>query len=114
MIEHRITSRPAGAPGSSGVDTSFLLGPAVSSVTTVHIAVGDGLGDRPTESWQLLYVLSGLVEVSGADGEPLALGPEQAVQWVPDERRSSKALIDSLVVVINATEQIPPALPGSP
>ena len=111
MIEHRITPRAAGAFGSSGVDMSFLLGPAVSSITTVRIVAGDGLAEHAAQSWQVLYVLSGLVEVTGAEGESLTLEPERAVQWAPGEHHSSKALVDSLVVLIEATEQIPSGLP---
>ncbi|TBN56366.1 hypothetical protein EYE40_02550 [Glaciihabitans arcticus] len=116
MIEHRITSRSVGALGSSGVDMSFLLGPAVSSINTVRILAGGGLGEHPAETWQVFYVLSGLVEVTGSDDthdapRTIVLEPEQAVQWAPGEQRSSRALVDSLVVLIEATEQIPSARP---
>ena len=114
MIEHRIGSRPIGAPGGSGVDMSFLLGPAVTSINTVRIVSGEVLGDPPTDVWKVLYVLAGLVEVTGSDDsgpQILTLEPEQAVQWAPGEQHSSKALVDSLVVIIEATERVPSGLP---
>jgi len=108
VIEHR----PLGTSGNPGVDLGFLLGPSVTSVDTVRIVAGQGLDEPAAETWRVLYVLSGLVEVTGSDdtgSRTLALEPEEAVQWAPGEQQASRALVDSLVVVVEASEQVPSA-----
>ena len=111
MFDHRIPSRAIGAFGSSGVDMAFLLGPSVTSINTVRIAANGGLGAHVAPTWQVFYLLSGIVEVTGA-GDSRVLEEGQAVQWAPGESHSSRALIDSLVVLIEATSRVPDGRPG--
>jgi len=111
MFDHHIPSRAIGAFGSSGVDMAFLLGPSVTSINTVRITADGGLGEHEAPTWQVFYVLSGIVEVTG-EGDTRTLNPGEAVQWAPGETHASRALVDSLVVLIEATERVPEGRPG--
>jgi len=106
MFDHHIPSRAIGAFGSSGVDMAFLLGPSVTSINTVRITADGGLGAHEAPTWQVFYLLSGLVEVTAGD-DSRTLSPGEAVQWAPGELHSSRALVDSLVVLIEATSRVP-------
>ena len=111
MFDHHIPSRAIGAFGSSGVDMAFLLGPSVTSINTVRIAANGGLGAHEAPTWQVFYVLSGIVKVTG-DGDTRTLNPGDAVQWEPGELHACRAIVDSLVVLIEATTQVPAGRPG--
>ena len=111
MFDHHIPSRAIGAFGSSGVDMAFLLGPSVTSINTVRIAANGGLGANEAPTWQVFYLLSGVVEVTGGE-DSRTLNPGEAVQWAPGETHSSRALVDSLVVLIESTERVPAGRPS--
>jgi len=98
---------PAGLPGravtahgSRGLTaTPFVQAPAVG-VTVLELAAGGEIGRHAAPSEQLLVVLAGDGQVSGADGawQPVTAG--QAVLWSTGEEHATRAAAAMLVLVV--------------
>ncbi len=81
--------------GSQRFSVSALGITADAALVLVDLKPGGLIGRHPAVATQLLVVLDGDATVSGADGEPVEIGPGQAAVWdrgEPHETRSSGGL----------------------
>lgn len=83
--------RPIEAHGSRGFSVgAFGLG-ADTHLVSVALAAGGRIGRHPAVGRQLLVVLSGDAEVSGAEGTVRTLAPGQAAVWEPGEQHETRS-----------------------
>ena len=71
-----------------------------SAVNTIELGPGGLIGRHPAASRQLLVVVTGSGEVSGADGEfrPIAAG--EAVAWESGEEHETRSETGLLAIVL--------------
>lgn len=79
-----------GGVGPQGV----IAGHAVATLTTDGV-----IGMHEAIAQQVLVVLRGGVECHG-DGDPVRLGPAQAIVFDAGEQHETRALLDSLLLIV--------------
>jgi quercetin dioxygenase-like cupin family protein len=83
--------RPIDAHGSKGFSVgAFGLG-ADTHLVAVTLAPGGVIGRHPALGCQLLVVLSGEAEVSGAELTVRRIGPGQGAVWEPGEVHETRS-----------------------
>ena len=83
--------RPIEAHGSRGFSIGAFGISADAHLVAVSLAPGGRIGRHPAAGRQLLVVLSGEAEVSGAEGTVRPLGPGQAAVWEPGELHETRS-----------------------
>jgi quercetin dioxygenase-like cupin family protein len=88
--------------GSKGFSVAAFGLTAEAHLVTVTLAPGGVVGRHPAAARQLLVVLDGDAVVSGGSdgsGEPVTVGPGQAVVWEPHEPHETRT-VDGLVALV--------------
>lgn len=85
-----LPGRRVEAHASRGVTVGAFGVSADAHLVAVTLAPGGVIGRHPATGRQLLVVLHGEAEVSGADGAPHRLGPGQAAVWEPGELHETR------------------------
>ena len=83
--------RPIEAHGSRGFSIGAFGISADAHLVAVSLAPGGTIGRHPAAGRQLLVVLSGEAEVSGAERTVRRLGPGQAAVWEPGELHETRS-----------------------
>jgi len=83
--------RPIEAHGSRGFSVGAFGISADAHLIAVSLVPGGAIGRHPAAGRQLLVVLSGEAEVSGAEGAVRRLGPGQAAVWEPGELHETRS-----------------------
>jgi quercetin dioxygenase-like cupin family protein len=83
--------RPNEAHGSRGFSIGAFGISADAHLVAVSLAPGGSIGRHPAAGRQLLVVLTGEAEVSGAEGTVRRLGPGQAAVWEPGELHETRS-----------------------
>ena len=103
-----------GAEGCERVTVAPLTSPLWSGVplqaACFRLDAGGRIGRHPATLPQLLAVVEGTGWVSGADGEPHAIGPEQAAFWEAGEEHETWTH-DGLTAVVIESERLLPYEP---
>jgi uncharacterized cupin superfamily protein len=86
--------------GSSGFAISRLLGPTPAVIHTAQLEPGGVIGSHETRGEQLLVVLSGTVDVSGADDAPETITAGQAARWTTGERHETRTAVGALLLIV--------------
>ena len=82
--------RPVEAHGSRGFSVGAFGLSADAHLVSVALTPGGVVGRHPAVGRQLLVVLSGEAQVSGADGTVRTLAPGQAAVWEPGEQHETR------------------------
>ena len=83
--------RPIEAHGSRGFSIGAFGISADAHLVAVSLTPGGTIGRHPAAGRQLLVVLSGEAEVSGAERAVRRLGPGQAAVWEPGELHETRS-----------------------
>jgi quercetin dioxygenase-like cupin family protein len=83
--------RPIEAHGSRGFSVGAFGLSADAHLVSVALAPGGVIGQHPAVGRQLLVVLAGEADVSGADGSTRRLAPGQAAVWEPGEQHETRS-----------------------
>lgn len=83
--------RPIEAHGSRGFSVGAFGISADAHLIAVSLAPGGAIGRHPAAGRQLLVVLSGEAEVSGAEGTVESLAAGQAAVWEPGEVHETRS-----------------------
>jgi quercetin dioxygenase-like cupin family protein len=83
--------RPIEAHGSRGFSVGAFGISADAHLIAVTLTPGGTIGRHPAAGRQLLVVLSGEAEVSGAEGTVERLAPGQAAVWEPGEVHETRS-----------------------
>ena len=86
--------------GSSGFAISRLLGPTPAVIHTAQLEPGGVIGSHETRGEQLLVVLSGAVEVRGADATPETISAGQAARWSTGESHETRSGTGALLLIV--------------
>ena len=81
-----------------------------AAVSAVELGPGGIIGRHPAAAPQLLVIVEGSGEVSGADGafKPIAAG--EAAAWQPGEEHETRSK-DGLLAIVLEAEAVEPAAP---
>ncbi len=83
--------RPIEAHGSRGFSVGAFGISADAHLVAVTLGPGGVIGRHPAVGRQLLVVLSGEAEVSGAELDVRRIGPGQAAVWEPGEVHETRS-----------------------
>ena len=83
--------RPIEANGSRGFSIGAFGLSADAHLVSVRLGPGGVIGRHPASGRQLLVVLEGEAEVSGADGASRRLSRGQAAVWEPGESHETRS-----------------------
>ncbi len=83
--------RPIEAHGSRGFSVGAFGISADAHLIAVTLTAGGTIGRHPAAGRQLLVVLSGEAEVSGAELTVRRIGPGQAAVWEPGEVHETRS-----------------------
>ncbi len=83
--------RPIDAHGSRGFSVGAFGISADAHLIAVALTPGGTIGRHPAAGRQLMVVLSGEAEVSGAEGTVRRLGPGQAAVWEQGEVHETRS-----------------------
>ena len=83
--------RPIEAHGSRGFSVGAFGITADAHLIAISLVPGGTIGRHPAAGRQLLVVLAGEAEVSGAEGTVRRLGPGQAAVWEPGEVHETRS-----------------------
>ena len=86
-----LPGRPVDAHGSKGLTVGAFGLTADAHLVAVRLRPGGVIARHPAAGAQLLAVLVGDAVVSGADGDPVAIGPGQAAVWDPYEPHETRS-----------------------
>lgn len=92
--------RPIDGHGSSGFSVGAFGLSADAHLVSVALAPGGVIGRHPAAARQLLVVLDGQAEVSGADGAPRRLSAGQAAVWEPGESHETRSATGLSALII--------------
>lgn len=87
----QLPHRPIEAHGSRGFSVGAFGISADAHLVAVTLALGGTIGRHPAVARQLLVVLSGEAEVSGAELVVRRLGPGEAAVWEPGEVHETRS-----------------------
>lgn len=73
---------------------------ADAHLVAVTLAPGGSIGRHPASGRQLLVVLTGEAEVSGADGSVQVIYPGQAAVWEPGESHATHSGAGLLAMIV--------------
>jgi quercetin dioxygenase-like cupin family protein len=73
---------------------------ADAHLVAVSLAAGGSIGRHPASARQLLVVLEGEAEVSGADGEVQVVRPGQAAVWEPGESHETHSAAGLTAMIV--------------
>jgi quercetin dioxygenase-like cupin family protein len=93
---------PIAAHGSAGATAARIARGPTAAVTLVELGAGGRLGTHPAATEQLLVVLAGDAEVSGADGAVARVGAGAAVFWAAGEEHETTTVGGVRALVIEA------------
>ena len=102
--------RPVEAHGSRGFSVGAFGISADAHLVAVSLARGGVVGRHPASGRQLLVVLSGEADVSGADGTVRRLGPGEAAVWEPGEVHETRSPTGLLAMIVEGDIDV--AAPG--
>jgi quercetin dioxygenase-like cupin family protein len=102
----RVTVAPLTAPLAAGADVQ---------ASVFRLAPGGRIARHPAEVPQVLAVLEGSGRVSGPNGEPVAVGPGDAVFWAEGEEHETVTDegMTALVVESRGLRPFRPRPPGA-
>jgi quercetin dioxygenase-like cupin family protein len=92
--------RPIDGHGSRGFSVGAFGLSADAHLVSVALAPGGVIGRHPAAARQLLVVLDGEAEVSGADGAPRRLSAGQAAVWEPGESHETRSATGLSALII--------------
>ena len=73
---------------------------ADAHLVAVAVAPGGSIGRHPAEGRQLMVVLTGEAEVTGADGTVQVIYPGQAAVWEPGEAHATRSAVGLSALIV--------------
>lgn len=92
--------RTIDAHGSRGFTVGAFGLSADAHLVSVALRPGGVIGRHPAVGRQLLVVLHGEAEVSGADGAVRRLAPGQAAVWEPGEPHETRSAVGMTALIV--------------
>lgn len=92
--------RTVDANGSRGFSIGAFGVSAEAHLVAVNLSPGGVIGRHPALGRQLLVVLSGEADVSGADSIVRKIGPGEAAVWEPGEEHETRTSTGLVALVV--------------
>jgi quercetin dioxygenase-like cupin family protein len=101
-----VPRRPVEAHGSIGFTVGALGLTADAHLVVVSLRAGGVIGRHPAAGRQMMVVVEGDAQVSGADGSTADLGPGDAAVWEPGEAHETRSRSGLTAFVVEGDVQI--------